>query len=135
MEWLQVEDLIRINRREVGITREPYAVLAPGNLESGLNRPRNVHLYRGTTDIVLLGAELLYGLAKAHAFLQGNKRTAFYAMTVFLGLNSWDVLAEDEIGQEELEKQILSLITDEIDAAAFADYLRPFTRNLSETPP
>lgn len=41
MEWLQVDDLIRINRREVGITREPYAVLAPGNLESGLNRPRN----------------------------------------------------------------------------------------------
>lgn len=131
MEWLQVEDLIRLNRREVGITREPYAVLAPGNLESGLNRPRNVHLYRGTTDLVLLGAELLYGVAKAHAFLQGNKRTAFYAMTVFLGLNGWDVAAEDDIGQEELEAQIIALITDATDASAFADYLRPFVRKVS----
>lgn len=30
---------------------------------------------------------LLYGVAKAHTFFDGNKRTAWYAFTTFLNLN------------------------------------------------
>jgi death-on-curing protein len=52
-------------------------------LESALARARNAFAY-GEEDIVVLAVSLMAGVARAHAFEQGNKRTAFAAMRLFL---------------------------------------------------
>jgi death-on-curing protein len=55
-----------------------------GLLESALDRPKNYALYQSDADVFALAA--LYGVAvaKAHAFLDGNKRIAFAVMVAFL---------------------------------------------------
>lgn len=61
-----------------------------GLLESALARPQNAFAY-GEEDILVLAVRLLAGIAQAHAFEQGNKRTAFEAMWHFLRLNGFDL--------------------------------------------
>ena len=61
-----------------------------GLLESALARPRNAFAY-GEEDIIVLAVALMAGIARAHAFEQGNKRTAFAAMRLFLCANGFDI--------------------------------------------
>ncbi len=57
-----------------------------GLLESALGRPENLAAY-GDPDVADLAASYAVGLAKNHAFVDGNKRAAFLAMGLFLYLN------------------------------------------------
>ena len=53
-------------------------------LSASLARPRHLLAY-GQPDLFDLAAAYGYGLAKNHPFIDGNKRTAFMVMYVFLG--------------------------------------------------
>ena len=57
-----------------------------GLLESAVLRPVNQWNY-GQTDMAALAAAYAFGLARNHAFVDGNKRIAFHAMMVFLRSN------------------------------------------------
>jgi death-on-curing protein len=58
-----------------------------GLLEGALDRPRNLHAYKPRSTLFQLAASLGVGLAKNHAFNDGNKRTALLTTRVFLYLN------------------------------------------------
>jgi death-on-curing protein len=67
-------------------------------LESALARARNKWAYESAEDPAILGAAYGYGLATSHPYRDGNKRIAFLATVIFLGLNGWDFEApEDEV--------------------------------------
>ncbi len=66
-----------------------------GLLESALARPQQKFAYAGRPDLATLAAAYAFGLAKNHGFVDGNKRTAFMAAYVFLGLNGRDLDAEE----------------------------------------
>jgi death on curing protein len=66
-----------------------------GLLESALARPRHVWSYAPDAGLPRLAAEYGFGLARNHAFLDGNKRTAFVAMNVFLILNGYEIEAAE----------------------------------------
>jgi death-on-curing protein len=57
-----------------------------GLLESALARPLN-RAGHGDPDIAELAALYAIGIARNHPFVDGNKRTAFAAMFMFLALN------------------------------------------------
>ena len=63
-------------------------------LQSALARPQNLSLYENP-DIAALAACYAVGIAKNHPFNDGNKRTAFVVMELFLLLNNfsnfWDL--------------------------------------------
>ncbi len=65
-----------------------------GLLESALARPQNVAAY-GEEKIENLAAAYATGIARNHPFIDGNKRTAFVAMELFLGLNGYELKAGD----------------------------------------
>ena len=67
-----------------------------GSLQSALDRPRNKFAY-GETDIAALAASYAFAIARNHPFVDGNKRTAFQAMYVFLGLNGVDLDAAEPV--------------------------------------
>ncbi len=79
-----VEAAIRVNRSLPGIW---HAVLDRGKLESALARPLQTGfgqlLY---PTLIERGAALLHGVASAHAFQDGNKRTAWLCTAIYLGL-------------------------------------------------
>ena len=56
-------------------------------LESSVSRPRNLETYGEVTGLAELGAALTWSLLRSHPFVDGNKRIAFAALTIFLELN------------------------------------------------
>lgn len=62
---------------------------------SAMARPQNVAAYGDRRDVADLAAAYAFGLARNHPFLDGNKRTAFVVMEVFLNLNGWVLEADD----------------------------------------
>jgi death-on-curing protein len=63
------------------------------------------------------------GIARAHAFEQGNKRAAFAAMRLFLRINGYDTGFEDTIDWAD---KIISLIEHRTTEEQFVEALRPF---------
>lgn len=79
---------------------EPHLVINRNGLLSALGQPLTsydgVPLYR---TVVHRAGALLFGLAKAHAFHQGNKRTAWLSATLYLeskGISRTDI-PQDEV--------------------------------------
>jgi death-on-curing protein len=92
--WLPIEVVVEINRTVVATTGERYLLRDLGLLDSAMARPQNAFAY-GEDDIVALAVRLLAGLAQAHAFEQGNKRTSFVAMAEFLMIDGYDLAIDD----------------------------------------
>ena len=90
-----------------------------GLLESALARPLNLALY-GEPDAASLAASYGLGLAKNHAFIDGNKRAAFLAVGLFLGLNGYRLKAT----QADATLTVLSVAAGELDEAGFAQWIR-----------
>lgn len=64
-----------------------YGYLNEGNLDAALARPENLTYYEGVSDLFELAARYCVGITQAHAYVDGNKRTAFIGTLVFLRLN------------------------------------------------
>lgn len=58
-------------------------------LESALARGLHRIQYEGLVDDIALGAWLCTDLARSHSFADGNKRTAFAVLGLFLDQNGW----------------------------------------------
>lgn len=65
-----------------------------GLLESALARPRNLFLHEGVEDVTKLAARYAIGIVRNHPFVDGNKRTAFVALALFLALNGLRLKAD-----------------------------------------
>jgi death-on-curing protein len=90
-----------------------------GSLASAFERLRNLHAY-GERDVCRLAAAYAAGIVRNHPFVDGNKRTAFLGVYVFLRLNGLD-LAADEV---EAAAAMLMLASGAMQEEAFADWLR-----------
>jgi death-on-curing protein len=82
-------------------------------------RPLNLAAY-GTPDAADLAASYGFGLARNHAFVDGNKRTAFVAVELFLALNGHCLDASDS----DCVIAMLALAAGTLSEAEFADWLR-----------
>ena len=120
--WLPVEAVINYNRLETEQTGETHFLRDPGLLESALARPQNAFAY-GEEDIVVLAVRLMAGIAQAHAFEQGNKRTAVEALWHFLRLNGYDLAIEDSAVWEE---SVVAVIEHRSTEEDFVELIRPF---------
>lgn len=65
-------------------------------LDSALAKPRNVFAYADQPDIFRLAASYAFGIARNHAFVDGNKRSALVVLLTFLDINGWDIVAQKE---------------------------------------
>jgi death-on-curing protein len=94
-------------------------------LDSALAKPLNVFAYSEEPDIFRLAASYAFGIARNHAFLDGNKRTALAVSITFLDRNGWDI----EASKEELYFTFLHLadgsLSEEELAAWFRDHAVP----------
>jgi death-on-curing protein len=90
-----------------------------GLLESALARPRNLVAY-GEPDVAALAAAYAYGLAKNHAFVDGNKRAAFLAAGMFLAINGSRLVTT----QTEATLAMLALAAGEMEEGEFASWVR-----------
>lgn len=90
-----------------------------GLLDSALARPLNLFAY-SDPDAAELAAAYGFGLAKNHAFVDGNKRVAFLAVGLFLALNGFRLTA----AQTDATLTVFSLAAGEVDEPTFARWIR-----------
>jgi death on curing protein len=116
--WLGVDEVIDMHAEQLAMFGGPEGIRDHGLLESAVLRPVNQWHY-GQTDLVALAAAYAFGLARNHAFVDGNKRIAFHAMMVFLRGNEIEFapdpaqatsiilsLAAGEVSEESLTRWI-----------------------------
>lgn len=89
-------------------------------LESALARPRHRWVYGRRADLAALAATYGFSLARNHPYRDGNKRVAFLAMWVFLGLNGNDL----EAPEGDVVAVMLKLAAGELSEVALAKWLR-----------
>ncbi len=91
----------------------------PALLEMGCARAMNLAAY-GSPDAFDIAAAYAFGISKAHAFVDGNKRTAFVAAFTFLRLNGLNLRPEPRKGVQMMEDLASSVVTE----TSFASWLR-----------
>ena len=89
-------------------------------LDAALAYPVDAAACNCQADAATLAAAYPFGLAKNHPFIDGNKRTAFVAMELFLMDNGFALTASDE----EALMTMLRLASSEMGDEAFAGWVR-----------
>lgn len=97
MTWVWVADSVVLAIHEAQLAEHGgiAGIRDEGLLSSALARPQNLYAYGEAPDVTALAAAYAFGIARNHPFLDGNKRTAFVVMELFLNLNGWVLNAED----------------------------------------
>jgi death on curing protein len=93
--WIERKSLEDLHGRSLQEFGGPPGIRDDNLFQSALARPKNVYAYTGINDVALLAASYAFGLAKNHAFIDGNKRVAFHAMILFLALNGFRLQADE----------------------------------------
>lgn len=120
--WLS-QDLIRaIHDEQLAEHGGSTGLRDPGLLESALARPLNRAGY-GDPDVGELAAVYALAIARNHPFIDGNKRTAFVALEVFLRLNGCVFTVDDA----EAVVMMLAMAAGELPDDEFTAWVRMHT--------
>ena len=117
--WLDASILQAVHDEQLVEHGGISGVRDSGMFESALAKPQNLVAY-GEPDFAELAAAYGFGLAKNHPFLDGNKRTAFVAVELFLRLNGYVLEADDAT----CVLTMLVVAAGEIDEQSFAGWIR-----------
>lgn len=84
-----------IHEQQLALFGGTTGIIDEGKLESALYRPVNITNYNPDASMCDLAAALGYGIAINHPFVDGNKRTAFIVMAIFLEINQIRLIASE----------------------------------------
>ena len=115
---LTYEQVIAIHSRQLRRFGGAPGLRDEGMLRSALERPVNKWHYE-QTEIVGLAAAYGFGLAKNHAFVDGNKRIAFMTMASFLRKNEVRFAPD----QAQATAMMLSLAAGEVSEQSLARWI------------
>ena len=118
IEWLDLDIILDVQAEQLALFGGADGVRDQGLLESAMARPVNKHGY-GETSLAALAAAYAFGITRNHPFVDGNKRTAFAAIIVFLGLNGIDFL----VAPAEATAVMLDLAAGAIDEETLARWI------------
>jgi death-on-curing protein len=119
--WIERTLLLMLHDRQLAEHGGLAGVRDENLLQSALARPQQLHAYGDPApDLADLAASLAHGIARNHAFVDGNKRSAFVACETFIELNGARLDANDA----EIYPEILALAEGRISEAEFAGWLR-----------
>ena len=124
--WVPLQALLIVHDRQVSRHGGATGIRDLSLLEAACARPMNLANYENP-DVFALSASYAFGISKAHAFVDGNKRTAFVAAFTFLALNGVPRRPDPIIGVRMME----DIASDAVSELEFADWLR--TLPVSET--
>ncbi len=124
--WLRRETLELLHSASIAEHGGAEGLRDEGLFESALARPRNLHLYESVSGVAQLAASYAYGLAKNHAFVDGNKRIAFIAAAVFLRINGQRLAAD----QAQATLAIFDLASGAVGETEFAEWIRNHMKRL-----
>ena len=123
-DWTWIEESVvwAVHEAQLAEHGGSAGVRDAGLLASALARPLNLVAY-GAPDAAALAAAYGFGIARNHPFIDGNQRTAFVCVELFLVLNNYILQADDA----NCVSTMLALAAGELPEADFASWLRTNT--------
>ena len=94
IQFLSLDEAIAIHERLINKFGGTPGLRDAGLLESALFRPQTGYY----TDLAQMSAALFESLISNHAFVDGNKRAAFFMSDIFLRLNGWKLSVDSNAG-------------------------------------
>ncbi len=120
--WIWVLDSVVLAIHEAQLAEHGgiSGIRDEGLLSSALARPRNLEAYGDEVDAAALAAAYAFDIAHNHSFFDGNKRTAFVVMELFLDLNGWVLNGDDS----DCASTMLTLAAGKLSEPMLARWLR-----------
>ena len=94
MQFLSLDEAIAIHERLIDRFGGTQGLRDRGLLESALFRPQTGYY----ADLAQMAAALFESLISMDAFVDGNKRAAFFICDVFLRINGWKLKMSTDVG-------------------------------------
>jgi death-on-curing protein len=116
--WLDMSIILDVHAEQLALFGGADGLRDAGLLESALARPVNKFAY-GEANLAALAAAYGFGIARNHPFVDGNKRTAFASIVVFLGLNGIDF----DVAPEAATAIVLGVAAGEINEDGLARWI------------
>jgi death on curing protein len=123
-KWIDKRALLLLHDESLATFGGATGLRDEGLLDSALGRAPNQWHYDKSSDLADLAAAYGFGLAKNHAFVDGNKRAAFLAIGLFLAINGRRLHAD----QVEAIRTMLSLAAGAVDETGLATWIRERSR-------
>ena len=120
MRWIKIDRVLAIHSRQIAEHGGIDGVRDIGLLESALARPLNIYSYEPKADAARLAAAYAFGIVKNHPFLDGNKRTGYVTMELFIVKNGFQLNAS----QTEKYLTFLTLAEGSLSEDQLAHWLR-----------
>jgi death-on-curing protein len=124
--WIKESSVLAIHEEQIAEHGGLAGVRDLALLLSALARPQNLAAY-GSPDVADLAASYAVGVARNHAFLDGNKRTAWVVAETFLLKNGYELIARDQDGVTTM----LAVAEGTMPEQEFALWLRTYIRPLN----
>ena len=121
--WLSRQLVLAIHDEQLAEHGGSAGIRDEGLLDSALARPLNRAGY-GDPDIAELAAVCAIGIVRNHPFVDGNKRTGFAALFMFLALNG----ADFEPPEVDATMAILRLAAGDTSDDEFIEWVRDNAR-------
>lgn len=119
-KWIDKRALLQLHHESLAMFGGASGLRDGGLLDSALARPLNQWQYDKSADLAALAAAYGYGIAKNHAFVDGNKRAALLAIGLFLLINGKRLRAD----QVDAIHTMLSLAAGTLDEPTLANWIR-----------
>ncbi len=121
--WLDPKVLAAVHEEQLAEHGGAPGLRDAGLFASALARPQQLAAY-GDPDAAALAAAYGFGLVRNHPFADGNKRTAFVAVELFLALNGLALGADDA----DCVLTVIALAAGDLSEAEFAAWIRQHLR-------
>ncbi len=118
-KWVGYEQVIAIHSRQLRRFGGAPGLRDDGMLRSAIERPINKWRYE-QAELPMLAAAYGFGLAKNHAFVDGNKRIAFMTMVAFLRKNGIRFMP----AQAHVTRIVLALAAGEVSEESLARWIK-----------
>jgi death on curing protein len=127
-QYLLPEQVLFIHSRLIVETGGAHGVRDLGMLLSALGRPQTTfdqqELY---PDLFTKAAALMDSLVRNHPFVDGNKRTAIAAASIFLSINHYQLVVENE----EMVRFTLACAQAQVSLVEMTDWFNRYTSHAS----
>ena len=118
-KWISKKALLLLHEESLAEFGGARGLRDDGLLDSALARPRNAHAYNDETTLAQLAASYGFGIARNHPFIDGNKRSAFMSIGLFLMINGHRLAAD----QTDAITTILGVANGDIDERALSAWI------------
>jgi death-on-curing protein len=122
--WISKKALLLLHEESLAAFGGARGLRDEGLLDSALARPLNVHAYNPDSTLGDLAASYGFGIAKNHAFVDGNKRGAFLSIGLFLAINGHRLVAD----QVDAIRTMLGVAAGGLPEAGLATWIKANSR-------